>query len=69
MPYRARATASGVVASLLGAVSQPQLERLAGFALEWLSGRDGRLRRAACQVRFHRLQLWSCGVSCGDVGD
>jgi hypothetical protein len=47
---RARAAAGEVVASLLGAVSPAALERLAGFALEWLSGRDGRLRRAACQV-------------------
>lgn len=54
--HRARAAASTVVASLLGAVSPPALERLAGFALEWLSGRDGRLRRAACQVRSCQLQ-------------
>lgn len=52
---RARAAAAEVVQSLLAAVSPPQLERLAGFSLEWLSGSDGRLRRAACQVPIRNV--------------
>ena len=39
-----------MVGSLLEAVPPPRLDRLAGFALEWLTGDDSRLRRASCQV-------------------
>lgn len=53
---RSRAAAAEVVQSLMAAVSQPQLERLYGFALAWLSGTDGRLGRAACQVKL-RIRL------------
>ena len=48
---RCRAAVGDLVKALFGAIGQPNVDRLARYATEWLAGQDSRLQRTAAQVR------------------